>query len=165
MIRPAKAADTNAILALFREAHARSPWKDQSEIDEAYAKREVIQKAILYHGHKTMLGTNAVVADRDGLITGIHIGVKQRMGVISTALYATDLLFVVGKKASPYTAAALIKNFEAWAQKDPRIIAIKPGVNSDVDDWRSAQSLYERLGYEMDGAILRKPIERERKAA
>lgn len=165
MIRAAKMADTIGIVALFREAYARSPYRDHGVLDEAYARREIIQKSIMYHGHKNAVGTNVIVAERDGLIVGIHIGVKQRLGVVGTALFATDLLFLVGKDATPFMAPAMIRNFEDWAALDPRIVTIKPGVNSDVDDWHAGQSFYERMGYEQDGAIMRKSVIRERKAA
>lgn len=166
MIRSAKAADIMAIIALFREAHARSGRTE--DIDEKYAREEILLKAMFYDGprwDRHPLGTHVMVAEREGAIVGIHIGVKARVAVIGRPLYATDLLFYVSKRACPFMAAALVADFEAWAEKDPRVIQLRPGANSDVDDWHQAAAFYEKLGYTAEGAILGKRIERREKVA
>lgn len=159
MIRSARAADIMAIVGLMREAHGRSQRRLDGDIDEKYLKDEVLAKAIFYDGPKWAkhpLGTQVLVADRDGRIVGLHIGAKSRVGVIGKPLFASDVLFYVSPKATAFTAPAMVRKFEQWAWSDPRVIEVKPGVNSDVMDWHMAAAFYERLGYVHDGAIMKK---------
>lgn len=154
MIRAARAVDLPGLMALLREAYARSRYKDVGEIAEKPTE-QMLLALILKHGVKAIDGTLTNVIEVNGTIVGLHFACKERIKLIGTKFFASDAFFYV-QQGHGTQALGLLAAFFAWAEADPRVFEITPGTDDTIQDWRSATKMYNRFGFEQCGAILRR---------
>lgn len=93
----------------------------------------------------------AFVAEREGKITGMLLGVAEQFWW-SRARYATDLIL-----HSEYAGdgLALSRAFLAWAQKVPGVVEVTMGQSSGLDVERS-ERFYQFLGLRKVGGLYTK---------
>lgn len=147
MIRYATKEDIPAILKLGREMHEESNYADLT-----YSEDKV--KAIV----ENLLETGVVfVAERHGEIIGGIMGMTYSP-YFSDDKIATDLgLFLAKTTRGLMTAPTLIKMFTNWAELQPGVKQIRPGISvgGDID---GVKRLYERCGYKTVGAVFMKEV-------
>lgn len=158
MIRPARAVNIPSIIELLKTAHAKSRHAVSGKVDETRAK-QLLQMCVMRHGGKGESGTHFMIAMRDGRVEGLHIGIKQAIGVVGDKFFATDMLFHVSGKAEPFDALALIRSFMDWTKQDPRIIEIMPGTHDLMPSWEIAGRIYQKMGFIECGKFYRKDVD------
>lgn len=152
MIRVAQFADIPTLALLLEEAHGASIYADRAAFNRQEAKG-LFMRAIQRHGHHTVGGGLAMVAEADEAIEGFMIGYLDRVYHVLDGLMATDLFFICSERARARSAGELLDAFIAWAEGNKRVIEIRMGVTNALGDWRRAGKLYERRGFEQCGAM------------
>lgn len=159
MIRPARFGDIPRLAELMQEAAERSIYQGRASIDVRECKA-LFMRCLQAHGRKTEGGTLCLVAERDGKVEGVLIGMLDRVYHILDKLMATDLFFVLSERADPRDAMRLLRAFREWAEGHPEVIEICMGVSNALGDWQRAGKLFEFAGLELAGAIYQRGIER-----
>lgn len=153
MIRPARPTDRPALVALMKEGHKRSRYAKSGHIVDTILE-QFIRGMILKHGSKAVDGTFCNVIEHDGKIVGLHFGAKERIKIFGSKYYASDALFYVQPGHSLETVG-LVAQFVDWAKADPRVIEISLGATDDIDDYKTATKIYERMGFTQCGSMMR----------
>ena len=175
MIRTMKNGDIPALVEMFQEMHKRSVYATRDEIDVRELKR-LLMASIQRNGHKTEGGTCCLVAERQGNsrgdivgmpdgnsrggLSGVLIGVLDRVYHILHRLMATDLFFYTTADADPRAAITMFLAFERWAEGNPNVIEIKLGAADAIDPETRVTALYERRGYRRCGFMFERSITR-----
>lgn len=155
-IRAAKFADVPALAGLLVEAHGRSVYAGTVvEVDPKEA-RALLVRSIQRHGGETCGSTLVLVAERDGMVSGVLLAVLDRILGIGTKLYATDVFFVCSPLVEAADPPAMLGAFSEWALRNPRVYEIVCGVTNVIGDPDRSGKLYERAGFARIGSIYRK---------
>lgn len=157
-IRDAKFVDVPRIVALMREQHVLSRYRNTPvQVDEAWS-RQFLTQSIMRHGNGQTGGTLVLVSERDGAVEGIFLGILDRILGIGSMLYGTDVFFYLTDKADPRDGLRMIDTFTAWCDANPFVYEIVPGITDtfgpEYPD-RVAR-IYEAKGFERCGTILRR---------
>lgn len=159
-IRAAKFADIPRLVDLMTEMHMRSCYVGRDEVDVAEAKQlclGMIQRVTV----KGPGGACAFAAEKDdGTVEGFILGMTERVYHIGCNLMATDVFFYVSERAGPRDFIHLFDAFESWAEANPRVIEIRPGVTDAIDAPERLAKFYERRGYRRSGLMFEKGIAR-----
>jgi len=102
-------------------------------------------------------GVVLMAQNEDGTLKGFKFGVAHEF-YFSKARVAHEMaMYVAPEFRGGFTCAALIKAFERWAKEEAGAMEVVIGVAANIDnDLTSA--VYQRLGYEYRGPILKKVI-------
>lgn len=155
-VRDALFSDVPKIAALLGAAHARSRYFGTSVDVDVKETKALLVRSIQRHGGATAGATLVMVAETDGEVRGVIVGVLDRILGIGTKLYATDLFFVCAENVDPRDPAALLEAFERWALPNPLVYEAMCGCNDAIGDPERVGKLYERRGWTRAGAIYRK---------
>lgn len=157
MIRPARHQDIPRCRAILREMYERSDYAGTAcGFDEQEATRLLVH-AVQQHGDASFFE----VAEHDGNVEALIVGVLSRVYGIGTKLRASDLFWVATDKANPRHAKKLMKGMIAWARSNPDVVEVYCGATAVVQDAEKAGRLLESIGMSHYGAIYRLPIERK----
>ncbi len=141
MIRPAEQADIVDLLALCYKMHKESSYSNMdynmeqmgSVLSQLISSRQCV-----------------IVSESEGKITGMFVGYKSQ-SFFGKDWVANDLLlYVLPEHRGGITAARLIKAFTEWAERQPEVKQIRPGISTG-EVGEKAIGLYERLGYRRAG--------------
>lgn len=158
-IRPATPDDWDAMVALQRESalhHATvdpGRWRAQS-LEEAQTSRR--------HWNAARPSDDVLLAEADGTVIGmieLYLNRPRDLGSARTPRVEADLgISVTNAWRGRGVGTALLEAAEAWgrARGAKRMILDVSAANT------GAQRLYERLGYEIHGLQMDKPIEPDR---
>lgn len=155
MIRPANFGDIPRLHDLMKEFHEASVYADTVRFDGAECKR-ILVNSIKHHAGKRAGGAAVFVAERDGEIEGLIVGLLDRVYHIGVELMATDLFFAGSERVSPRDMLALYDAFLAWAEENDRVVEIVNGATAILGGWEGAEALYRKRGLERFGVIYRK---------
>ena len=125
----------------------------QCGFDEAEATR-LLAHAVQQHGEASFFE----VAEHQGEVEALIVGVLSRVYCIGTKLRASDLFWVATDKANPRHAKKLMKNMVAWARTSPDVVEVYCGATAVVQDPDKAGRILESLGMKHYGAIYRLPV-------
>ncbi len=141
MIRPAEQADIADLLTLCYKMHKESSYSNMDYNE--YQMRAVLHQLI--NNNQCVL-----VSVTDKKITGMFVGYKSQ-SFFGKDWVANDLLlYVLPEHRGSITAARLIKAFTEWAERQPEVKQIRPGISTG-EVGEKAIGLYERLGYRRAG--------------
>jgi GNAT superfamily N-acetyltransferase len=156
MIRPAKHADTPALLVLLTEAHAQSRFATDGfvSVDMRYAQK-LLGQLIQRHGHTHDGGSCVFVFERDGVIEGFIAGVLDRVYHIGDMLQASDM-FLFARAGRGPIAPLLIEAYIDWSSANPHVLEIMLSWSDALDSGAKAGALYERMGFTRCGAMYRR---------
>lgn len=159
MIRRAAFADIPAFARLLADQHARSIYAHTASLDLAHAKTLLLQ-AINADGRAGLGGTLALAAEHDSQVTGLFMGVIERVYDLSTAdtLRARDLLFVHAPAGDPRDPGRLLDAFTAWAETQPGVIEVQAGMTEATGASARVGKLFERRDFSRHGLIYRKDL-------
>lgn len=147
MIRFATKEDIPTIIKLGREMHEESNYASL-----AYSEEKV--KALI----ENLLENGVIfVAERNGEVIGGIMGMTYQP-YFSNEKIASDLgLFLAKSSRGLMTAPKLIRMFTNWAEEQPGVKQIRPGI-SVGGDVEGVTKLYERCGYKAAGAVFMKEV-------
>ncbi len=158
-IRIPKAVDFPDVAAVLVDSHRRSIYAGRDEVDMVRLKRvylDVCQR----NGHRNAGGTYMRVAEREGVIVGLIVGVLDAVYHIGTKLMATDLFYVPTPACSDRDSIALFRGFEEWAVENERVIEIKLGLTNALGEYERTKAMYLRMGYSPCGELFERRIVR-----
>lgn len=160
MIRPGRAADTMAVIALMEEAKETSVYAEVGEISED-AARSFLARCVHLHGNQAAGGTLYLVSERDGRVVGFFVAVLSRVYIVGSLLAAQDVLIYMSEAAPPRDFARCVALFDLWAESNPKVIEAKLST-SDFHGHanRRLERIYEARGYEKTHMVMKKRIER-----
>lgn len=151
MIRPAKFADVPRIVELLCEAHAKSRYAAVTPVNEQAAHR-LVAGCVQRHGHTTVGGSLVMVWEIDGEVTGMIIGVIDRIYHIGEKLSANDLyLYSQGGQSLP--AIMLFNAYMDWALGNPNVAEVHASWTDALPDAERVITIYKRCGFERCGEI------------
>lgn len=162
MIRNPVFSDVPAMIDLIRWAHARSVYADLTPVDHREANR-VLVNLIQRHGGRGEAGTWVQVAERDGKVVGLFIGVLNRTYQVFDGCTATDLVWLAGPDCSLRDAVAMMLSFVDWAKAHRKVVEIVCNASSAFgpnDEVRLAKAL-EKIGFERFGGLWRIVVARK----
>lgn len=119
---------------------------------------ELLQGAIAAQDRQGEGATLVAVADNNGRIEGVIVGMVQRAYWVLDSLEAADLAFYVRPGAHPMTARRLVRVFLAWAAKSPGVTQAMLSTNGQIDRGERAGVLMRRSKMLPTGTIYRKGI-------
>lgn len=155
MIRTANFADIHGILGLLEYAYGLSVYAGEKvQIDQKEAKRLLLQ-SISRHGGTNGGATFVQVAEGNGQINGLIVGVLNRVYAIGNRLSATDLFWIAGPTVEPHEPMKLMRNMIDWAWKSPHVVEVKCGVTAVIQDPDGAGKILERIGMKQFGNLYR----------
>lgn len=157
-IRPATFSDIPKMTALLQDGYERSKYVDRGRVDAQEAK-QLLLGAVQRMEVRGVGGACVYVAEKDGELTGLIVGMTERVYHIGDRLRATDLFFYTKEDAPKVTALALMKAFEAWATSNRKVIEIVLGVTDIVGDPERLARVYEKRGYARCGVMLERRID------
>ena len=94
-----------------------------------------------------------LIAENDGKITGILIGIAQEYWwteVRFGARVASDLLFY---SLIPGDGAKMMQRFTKWAFEQPRVVRVECGVSSGLAEPEAAERFYRSVGFNYHGPM------------
>lgn len=139
MIRDAKEADHDAIVVMYRQFMAFTPYADVLT-----ATDEEISATIRHF----VAHAKVFVSDTDGTVSGLLVAVLSPAWYAPRHTIATELAWWVAPEHRKGTAAIrLIQAFEQWA-KDSGASMISM-TNLQIDDGGSVEKMLRRMGYAM----------------
>jgi len=152
MIRDALFGDIMGCVDLLKALHEKSIYAELCGVDEDELKG-LLRHSIHHHGGTNRAGTWAQVAENDGELVGLIVGMLSPVYLIGDRLMATDAFYVTGPTCNPRDAIRLLDGFIAWAKDCPKVVEIRCGVTDALGDWKRVGKLYERKGFEPAGAM------------
>jgi len=152
MIRDAKFADMPQLVALFEDAHRRSKYASRAALDLRECKRILVQ-AMQRHGGVGQGSSFVRVAENDGKVEALIVGIIDRVYHVTDKLYATDLFWLASEQANPRDSVGLMKSMVRWASENPAVIEIRVGATDVIANHDRMAPLYERMGFRACGAI------------
>lgn len=155
-IRPAKAADTVAVIGLMEEAHRRSRYAQVGGVHRETAKAFLV-RCVQLHGHLNAGGTLYLVAEKDGAVTGFFIALLARVYVVGTLLEAQDIFLYMNESADRRDFRRCIKAFDNWAQGNPRCIEATLSNSDFIPGAKEIlERIYVRRGYEKTNNVFKR---------
>jgi hypothetical protein len=157
MIRRAQFADIPAMAGVLADAHRRSVYADIAAIDVPHAKA-LLLGLVKADGAPGLGGTIVRVAERNGAITGLIAGVRERVYDLATpdTLRARDLFYL--NAGDPRDSVRLLDAFLAWAGREPAVIEAQVSMTDALMPSARTAKLYERRGFARHGLIYRKDM-------
>lgn len=149
MIRSAQFADIPRLVELIQRTHAGSIYAGRCNVDVKLLKATLLH-AIEKHGRKLCGGSLVLVSEEAGIVTGLLLGLVERVYVVLDRLYVTDLFYVC---PNPKDALKMLARLLVWAKSIPGVIEVRLGATDAVGDWSRVQKLYERLGMKQSGVM------------
>lgn len=148
MIRLATKDDLPRLLTLGKEMHEESNYASFSYYQEGVEK----MLTSLLDG-----GGVIFVAERGGEVIGGIAGMVYSPFFTKDKV-ATDMgLFISKTTRGLMTAPLLIKTFTNWAEEQPGVKQIRPGISLGGKT-EGVSKLYERCGYQTVGAVFMKEV-------
>jgi len=152
MIRAPQFVDIPGMIAVLDDGYAKSVYRDIGEIDRKEA-RAYLMGAIQRHGSPNEGGTWVNVAETDGKVEGLFIGILDRVYVVGTALRAIDCHWYGTDRASPKDMLAMFDGFVEWASSIPKVKLIHPTATHVLGDYSAAEKAFAKRGFERAGVI------------
>lgn len=161
-VRPAAYKDVPAIAALLAQAHARSRYAGTVVKVDVKATKALLVNSIQRSGGETIGSAIVLVAEKlnpitmELQLTGVLVGLLDRILGIGDHLYATDLFFVCSPDVDARDPGRLLDGFMSWADQNPRVYEIVLGVTDAVGDPERVGRLYDHRGLQPCGNIWRR---------
>ena len=152
MIRDAMFGDIMSCVSFIKSAHERSIYADRCGVDVEELKG-LLKHSIIHNGDTNRAATHIQVAEQDGKVAGLIIGMLSPVYLIGDRLMATDVFYLVGPDVHPKDSIKLLDGFLSWAKSCPKVIEIKCGVSDAMGDWKRTEKLYRRKGFEPAGTM------------
>lgn len=140
-IRDAVLDDIPGLVALAREAYAKSSWIKVEPVETDFM---AVMRRLIADSRYCLF-----VAVKDGQVVGALAGLSDEL-FYSRKKYATDLWFYVSEEGKG-SGVWLLKRFINWAKR-PGVVEISVAISSGIDESRTGK-LYERIGLEPVGTI------------
>lgn len=151
MLRPGRFSDLPSLAEFFLDRWSAGKMAHLPINEERL--HFVLATAIQNHGRAGHLS----VWEQDGTIQGAILGGLSPLYLVTEALEATDLAWIVAPGASPRAGAALLKAFDDWAWSNPAVVRVKHGVCDTMGIVHpAAVRLLERQGFSLTGGIYEK---------
>lgn len=155
MIRAARFTDIPAIIDLGKEAHAESRLAGICQVDEAKAK-SVLYALISGAGKPADGATCPLVAERDGAVVGIIIGIIRRSYEVLNQHVCTDLIWYASPRATPRTALRLLDGLHTWADSFQYPVRKQHLVHDIIVDPVRSGKILQRKGMRCIGFLYEK---------
>lgn len=152
MIRDATFSDIPAMIGLLEDGYAKSVYQDLGAIDRKEA-RTYLMGAVQRHRSPNEGGTWVGLAETDGRVEGLLVGLLDRIYVVGTTLRAIDVHYYGTDRASPRDMVALFDAWTEWATSVSKVKLIHPTATHILGDFSAAERLFERKGFERAGVI------------
>ena len=156
MIRPAKMQDIPAILNLLEDAHSRSIYADVCGIhcDTALGLLSQSVWGAKQQGSEFF----AHVAETDGTIEGLIIGMAVPLYLIGDKLMVSDLFWVCSENVDPKDPIRLMKAMIHWAQHKSDVVEVRCGATPVIQSPEKASKMLKHLGMQPYGEFFRMEI-------
>ena len=146
-IRPARAVDAPALIAMLEECREKSRYADMGSID-----RDVARKFFCYgvqrHGGSTDGSTFLMVAENgEGVIEAFVYGVLSRIYAVGTRLGANDQFLIAREGANPRSVGKLVDTYIAWAESNPKCCEIALSWSDTVSESNAVTKMFQRRGF------------------
>lgn len=148
-VRAAQFVDIPRLVDLIQRTHAGSIYAQRCSIDVKLLKATLLH-AIEKHGGKKCGSSLVMVSEEAGIVTGLLLGLVDRVYVVMDRLYVTDLFYVC---PNPRDALKMLARLLAWAKSIPGVIEVRLGATDAIGEWARVQRLYERLGMKQSGVM------------
>lgn len=154
-VRPATLADMPVMLAMGAALHAESPR--YQNLRYSPEKVEALGRRALEDTLVTPAAGGLFVAEKNARIIGMVFGFVTEFFFSTDKVASDHTLYVVPEERgkSP-VAGLLIRALEKWAAEQGAV-DIVPGTSTQIAP-EATVKLYERLGYERYGYVMRKRI-------
>lgn len=161
MIRVAKHADQKRMVEVLEDGYLASHYAQShpDSFDRQHANR-LLAQAIQRHGGKAAGATWVAVAETDGVVQGLILGVMERAYHVGTHLEASDMFWYATKAVHPLDPLKLLDSMIAWAKSSPRCGQVRCGATGIIGDFERLSPVFARRGFERYGAIWRREIKR-----
>jgi hypothetical protein len=150
MIRDATFADIPSMRRVLFWCAERSVYVGKCGFDEGEATRLLVH-AIQNHGTTSFVQ----VAEADGSVEALIVGIKARLYHIGTRNLASDLFWVATDAVGPRDPRRLMKSFIAWAKTQQDVVEIRCGTTAVINKPEEAGRILESLGMSRYGLIYR----------
>lgn len=151
IIRPARAIDAPALIAMLDECREKSRYAAMGSID-----RDVARKFFCYgvqrHGGTTDGSTFLMVAENgEGVIEAFVYGVLSRIYAVGTRLGANDQFLIARRKARADVKLramnALIDAYLDWADGNPKVCEVALSHSDTVPGSEALTEVFKRRGF------------------
>ena len=148
MIRAAKFSDIPAMAKLVKETHRRSKYAGRCGVCDK-AIEQLLTGSIASQNQSGPGASFVEVAEEDGKVVGLMIGVLNRIYNIGDKLCASDLFLINhGRSANGFK---LLDNYIAWARSNPKVIEIGLSWSDSVVNTKGVTDVYRRMGAHLVG--------------
>ena len=153
-IREAEYKDIPIMVSLLEEAHRVGTYREYAL--EKGAINQLLSGVLQRTSVNGDGGTCAFVWEDDG-VQGLLLGVRERIYHVSKDFRATDIFFYIAKEYNDSLAfRLLLRAFEEWAWKHPRVKRIDLGITDIISDPKRLALIYKRFGYNEYGVMVGK---------
>ncbi len=143
--REATLDDIPAIVALTREIHGKTHYRDAPLDAEKYM--HTLRMMINSRQHLVLVADGEEQGDVGGFFLGIaqpHFAVKGK--------FATDLMFYASPE-HPGVGILMLRRFLTWARSRSDVSLILLGISNDLADEKGLGRFYERQGLRRVGGL------------
>ena len=154
IIRPAKFVDIPKIVELLGTATSESKYATTAPLNREQAKR-VLVECIGVQADKPG-SAMCFIAERDGELIGIFLGVVRMLYECLDALMISNLVWYVTKDAGGRAALRLFDAFNEWADQAPGHKIYRYGLTDAFKEPELMAKLMARRGYRQSGVLMEK---------
>lgn len=154
MIRVGNVEDVGRCVELLERAHDTSIYSASGHVDRLRA-RDLLFSIAMRIVAKNLDQSFFNVAVKSGVVEGFLAGIIQPVYLIGDKNETTDLFTLLSKRADPADFFKLITTFKQWTVKASALEARCAVTDIMGPRWRELLPMYERLGFEPCGAIMR----------
>lgn len=155
MIRRADLDDIPGILRLGLNAFNDSRFSDEETFVDVASAQAFLAHAIGQQGDPETYATHVLIAEEEGQIIGLLIGVIRPLYEVLSRNMLTHVIWYVAPGADGRLAMRLMNELHAWADQNGPVLKVHSITNSII-----APSLLSRLmriaGFKQVGAIYEK---------
>lgn len=158
-VREARFTDIPAMAAILTEMYGASVFAERGYSLDLKTAKAILVQAIQRHGTRTDGSTCVYVAEHEGKITGLIVGVQQAAYQILAEQEATDLFFYNAPGGDKRDGVRLLDAFIAWAEACPSVTRIWMAATNAIGDYERTAKLYARKGLTQAGVIYERSLQ------
>lgn len=160
MIRQAKFEDIPRCIQILVAAQRHSIYADVATVDAARANQMLCTMAMRRES-KDAERTFFMVSMQSGVVEGFLVAFMQPIYQISMQVQSTDLYTLLTARAPAQDFLKLLMEYKKWtAAQAVAVEAFVAVTDAMGPDWRRLVPVYEKLGFEQAGVVLRWRVER-----
>ena len=161
MIRAATPSDIQGMVDVLRWGHQNSLYAHLT-FNEREAAR-IVMACISRHGKKNQAGTWVQVADKEGEVVGLIVGVLNRVYEVAEEMVASDVWWLATPACGGRDRGGLMLSLRNWAQRPPKCHELAVVASDVMGTAAAAEHVLAHMGLEKCGGIWRMDMTERRR--